>query len=99
MTRLRRAALLCAASFLLILPAEQLPFSAAAEGTPPAAQQSPKKTKNKNQTEGEKKDLEGPPRTASSKAGLAPCEARPKTKTGNLAVPRFSSFLVAVVAS
>jgi hypothetical protein len=52
-----------------------------------------------NQTEGEKKDLEGPPRTASSKAGLAPFEARPKTKTGNLAVPRFSAFLFAVVAS
>jgi hypothetical protein len=59
MTRLPRAAVLCAGVFLLMLPAG-IPLSgAAASAIPPAAQQSQSRTKRKAKPKASKKILKG----------------------------------------
>ena len=59
MTRLPRAAVLCAGVFLLLLPAGISVPRAAASAIPSAAPQSPNKTRKKTKSKPSKKVLKG----------------------------------------
>ena len=67
-------------------------------GGPPNCRPEQEESQAQNKAAEEGKGSEGPARQTPSETRLESIQVPPKTKTGNLAAPRFSTFIFAVVA-